>query len=59
MGEFCQIHKDVLALGTCWYCQRFLCSQCLQRQGDYYFCVDGVACVDYQQQINNTSGKIE
>lgn len=58
MNEQCYVHSKKKAIGSCRYCGRNLCEDCLIESNDYYCCINDDNCLDYQEKndANVTSG---
>jgi hypothetical protein len=51
----CYNHPGRDASGTCKYCGRLLCSECLLKKSDYYCCKNSDDCLEYQESLDSSS----
>ena len=55
MAEKCYNHPQYDAMGTCRYCGRLLCSDCLAKGEGYYYCKNEDDCLTFQEKQSDTS----
>lgn len=55
MAKNCYNHPQYKAIGTCRYCGRSLCSDCLAKGEDYYYCKNEDDCLTFQEKESDTS----
>ena len=51
----CYNHLENDAIGTCHYCDRYLCSECLVKSEGYYSCKNRYDCLTFQEKESDIS----